>query len=396
MYGIRTDASFVADARTVAYARTSKGHHLRVSLGRAPPPASSFVYYDFPDTAPGVEEEDDDVDERDKDDGVDDDDECDEDDDDDECEMSNQRCPYGFEDEHFLYRAGAAAGSPSMSLLPDRDFPRQSEQVCEPYMSPPIRPIVHSGTTALLRRGDGDVLLVQLHCKYDRDARRDTAEFCLLRRGAPRWELKEPVPIVVHDDGGSKGGVEQLRGRCTNTIVPVGDRFLCWVKYESGFLLCDMADDALPKVRYTPLPAGVIWDPKNYGDDKDDRRRRPSTPRAWAPPAPARRGSAWSTDLAMDEPPAWVEDGEIACEELWALPGYEGLPRANLQCPVVCLDDPDAVCFLVSNAHFVSSYKERKTWMVQLNIKNKTLLSVAEFTADPWQAYSHSPAKLMC
>jgi hypothetical protein len=91
-----------------------------------------------------------------------------------------------------------------------------------------------------------------------------------------------------------------------------------------------------------------------------------------------------------------VEDGEIACEELWALPGYEGLPRANLQCPVVCLDDPDAVCFLVSNAHFVSSYKERKTWMVQLNIKNKTLLSVAEFTADPWQAYSHSPAKLMC
>jgi hypothetical protein len=87
MYGIRTDASFVADARTVAYARTSKGHHLRVSLGRAPPPASSFVYYDFPDTAPGVEEEDDDVDERDKDDGVDDDDECDEDDDDDECEV---------------------------------------------------------------------------------------------------------------------------------------------------------------------------------------------------------------------------------------------------------------------------------------------------------------------
>ncbi|PUZ44006.1 hypothetical protein GQ55_8G053500 [Panicum hallii var. hallii] len=286
----------------------------------------------------------------------------------------------------------------------------KSEQVYEPYVSPPIRPIVHSGTTPLLRRGDGDVLLVQLHCKYDRDSRRDTAEFCLL-----------PCSAAARPGGSSrsrKGGVEQLRGRCTNTIVPVGDRFLCWVKHESGFLLCDMADDALPKVRYTPLPAGVIWDPKNYGDDKDDDGI------AWAPPAPAWCASsastptaaaaapegapacahsryaftirAWSTDLAMDEPPAWVEDGEIACEELWALPGYEGLPRANLQCPVVCLDDPDAVCFLVSNAHFVSSYKERKTWMVQLNIKTKTLLSVAEFTADPWQAYSHSPAKLMC
>ncbi|RLM58843.1 hypothetical protein C2845_PM18G01910 [Panicum miliaceum] len=72
--GIRSDEWFVADARTVAYSRTSTGQHLRVSLGRAPPPASSFVYYDFPDTSPGVEDGDDT--------GAD---ECEEEDDD-ECE----------------------------------------------------------------------------------------------------------------------------------------------------------------------------------------------------------------------------------------------------------------------------------------------------------------------
>jgi hypothetical protein len=61
----------------------------------------------------------------------------------------------------------------------------------------------------------------------------------------------------------------------------------------------------------------------------------------------------------------------------------------------VCLDDPDVVCFLVTNYHFVSSCEDRKAWMIKLNIKTKTLLSVAEFTADRRRAYSHFPAKLL-
>jgi len=119
MYGISADASFVADARTVAYSRISTGQHLRVSLGLAPPPASSFVYYDFPDTAPGVEGSDDDVDERENDDGEgevtdereeEEDDECEEEYDVDELrisviaahgdtvllKMSHRHCPLRF------------------------------------------------------------------------------------------------------------------------------------------------------------------------------------------------------------------------------------------------------------------------------------------------------------
>jgi hypothetical protein len=29
---------------------------------------------------------------------------------------------------------------------------------------------------------------------------------------------------------------------------------LCWVDYKNGFFLCDMADEARPKVRYLPVP----------------------------------------------------------------------------------------------------------------------------------------------
>ena len=57
----RMDGSVAADAATVAESRTTTGCHLRVSLGLAPPPASSFLYYDVgrrhtpghPDHGPG-------------------------------------------------------------------------------------------------------------------------------------------------------------------------------------------------------------------------------------------------------------------------------------------------------------------------------------------------------
>jgi hypothetical protein len=89
-----------------------------------------------------------------------------------------------------------------------------------------------------------------------------------------------------------------------------------------------------------------------------------------------------------------VEDGEIDGEEIWALPGYEGLPQAIPQWPVVCLDKPNVVCFLVSNYHFTRD--DEKVWMVQLNIKTKTLLSVVQLTSnnDYWREYYHLPAEI--
>ncbi|CAL4995008.1 unnamed protein product [Urochloa decumbens] len=247
-----------------------------------------------------------------------------------------------------------------------------------PSASPPIRPTVGSGNTGLLQRGDDDVLLVQLHLMYDPDAQRDMAEFSLLRRGVPEWELKELVPIF-REEGGE--GIEQLRTRGgNNTIIPLGDRFLCWVKYESGFLLCDMEDEASPKVSIDPhcCCGGA-------GKSTCAHSRYAFTINAWV-----------MNNLSMGGSLTWVKDGEMDCEELWRLPGYEGLPQANLMCPVVWLDIPNVICFLVSNGPFVSSYEDRKEWMIQLNIKTKTLLSVVQYSNDSWGAYYHLPTRLQC
>lgn len=116
--------------------------------------------------------------------------------------MSNQRGVYGLVD-HFVYIAGAT-GPPSLSLLPASNF------------------MMQEGNTGILRRGENDLRVVHIQVKYDRDARRDMAQFCVLCHGTSEWELNEPVPIV--DDEAGEGYKSRRSGK---SVIPIGDRFLC-------------------------------------------------------------------------------------------------------------------------------------------------------------------------
>lgn len=89
----------------------------------------------------------------------------------------------------------------------------------------------------------------------------------------------------------------------------------------------------------------------------------------------------------------WVKDGEMGCKELWMLPGYEGLPHEVVWCPVVSLDNPNVVCFLVSNVQ-ITRNEDGTVWMIQLNMKTKTLVPVVKVTNDRWREYYHLPSKL--
>lgn len=139
-------------------------------------------------------------------------------------------------------------------MLPVPDFLTKSE-------SAPIRPWLDYGRIGLLRRGENDLLAVQVQLWTDYRAERQTVEFCVLRPGMRRWELMEPVPILK-DEGGN-GRWRMMLGS-PKVVICVGDRFLCWVCYGSSFLLCDMADEVSPKVRYVDLPPEVSG--CSYGD----------------------------------------------------------------------------------------------------------------------------------
>ncbi|RCU61676.1 LOW QUALITY PROTEIN: hypothetical protein SETIT_J024400v2 [Setaria italica] len=204
------------------------------------------------------------------------------------------------------------------------------------------------------------------------------------------WELNQAVPII-HG--------KAMRRWQTNAAVPIGDRFLCFVDYLHGFLLCDMAAAGPLELRYVPLLVAPIDGPSSTAAPIC------ITPGTWAPSAPARfvgvepqccccghgqttcarsrfffTVTTWTMTLSsMDKPMTWVKDGVLHCEELWALPAYEGLPHVTVESPMVTFDDPDVVCFVVCEHDYVK-FSDRKVWIVEVDTTSKEQRSVVPYT----------------
>ncbi|KAL6595684.1 hypothetical protein ACP70R_048024 [Stipagrostis hirtigluma subsp. patula] len=379
----KTD-SVVAGAKTMAESATSAGQNLRIYFGHTAPPASSSLYYDWAGSAPSAEEyagepeiiaaHGDSV----------------------LFEMNHKlRRSSTVTSDYFVYRAGVAR-PPSLSLLPE----------------------FHCGTlnkwkTGILRRGDDELLVVQLDLVTKR---RETAHLCVLQLSRREWELKPEVPIVLDKGTTSDEEMQRQVSRSTTMAIPVGDRFMCWVDYSrSGLLMCNMTE-ASPKLRYMPLP--VIphdgydyYDDGNVPDKEDSRNTRAAgsstlrfvsiDPRCCCGHSPSRSScpqgrisftvTTWTLILRTDEEMSWVKEGMINCEEIWALPGYEGLPRVHPEFPVLSSADPDVVCFMVREENFVS-LEERKTFLVEFDTRSKALRSVIRGSASP----RNLPSKLHC
>ncbi|KAL6653493.1 hypothetical protein ACP70R_009071 [Stipagrostis hirtigluma subsp. patula] len=409
--GYRWLDSFVADARTVAESLTSTGLAVHVSLGLAPPPASSFLYYDLeagaaadgnpvviaahtdavlfqmtPPKAPRRKRQRRDV-------------------------PAPTSTTATFD--YFVYEAGAGQ-PPSLSLLPTCDIPKQYERGTA--LRKPKGRMLQKEDTGVLRRGDGDGELLVAQLEVTHDEPWDTAELCVLRPARREWELKTAVPIIHGDD--DAGGGEPRRWRTADAVVSVGDRFLCWVNLAGGFLLCDMAgDEARPKLRRVALPVGPPNESGHYYTVIGHRpclRQSRNMGAAGSGAAAVRFVSidsrcccggpgtstcersrfaftvtTWTMTLSTDEPMTWVKDSVLDCEELWGLPGYEGLPRVPPQYPIVSSDNPDIVCFMICEG-----YSDPKTWMIEVDTRSKTLMSIVGCTTNPWEVDSHLPVKL--
>ncbi|KAL6658441.1 hypothetical protein ACP70R_004027 [Stipagrostis hirtigluma subsp. patula] len=374
-YGVaRWNDSAVADAKTVAESRTSTGQLLRVSLGPAAPPASSFFYYDWPGSATAGDE--------------------------DSVTHGYVVAAHGdavllkvdhklggssnFTDDSFVYKTSAAE-PPSLSLLP---YPASKLQL-------------NSRNTGLLRRGEDELLVVKLFLELG--YRTDTATMWMHRLGSHEWEKKQ-VPIVAAEEVPHEG-----LDSCAT--VPVGDRFMCWVDYRSGLVMCDMAEESL-KLRYVQLPIITedefgpyenycgpnireSWDMCAVGDSAV--RFVSIDPRCCCGHSPSRSAcpnsyklfavTTWTLALTMDKTMEWVKENKLDCEELWALPGYEGLPRTLVEHPVVSSANPDVVCFIVR--------EDGEDWKVEVDTRNKAVLSTAHWTNAPQEAWLvHVSAKL--
>ncbi|KAF0888205.1 hypothetical protein E2562_013661 [Oryza meyeriana var. granulata] len=159
-----------------------------------------------------------------------------------------------------------------------------------------------------------------------------------------QWEVKRPPIFAVN---GGDLDQEKLMMNCdADTVVPFG-RYLCWVDYcMGGVLLCDVFDEN-PKLLYLELP------PKIPGLDRLRHGR------SWSPtkvdglidedvkPASGFTAAPWILRIGETDEMTWVKETVVQSDELWVLDGFETLLRTPLQYPLVSLDAPNVVYFVL-------------------------------------------------
>ncbi|TVU26627.1 hypothetical protein EJB05_29181, partial [Eragrostis curvula] len=361
-------SSSATDANTMAVARTTPGHPIRVSFRFAPPPEVSRLHVRFPDGARKtlpvtmaahgdsvlfriVFEE-------------------------------AHGDSYTYTADHFVYNAGTAAGPnprlPTVYLLPpchlsDRCFFLFSDG------TDLVSQVLNDLATGLLLRGQDEFVVAELTMVLVRDGYAPNkkmkpmkkVQLLLLRHD--EWTIERPT--VTHVDGEVD---ELLSSWKTSTVLAVGDEMLCWVDVSHGLLFLNVFDES-PELRYVPLPlkpyegnvcvtvtaAGkvlkfVIIFPRcccgGEGATKCHRSLDAYTINTWS--------------LRMDDM-TWVMDGMLDSTEIWALDAYKGLPKVQLVRPFVSVDDPHVICFAVSEYYKIKG----GDWLIMFDLKSKALLS---------------------
>nr|CAB3482783.1 unnamed protein product [Digitaria exilis] len=319
-----TGSYSTADPNTLAIARTSTDHPIGVSLRLALPPAESRVCIHLPQgSKPSrldnqvIAAHGDSV-----------------------LVRASREGDYGKPKDYFVYNAGTTATDsprpPSLSLLPP----------CYHYM--------YKDSTGILRRSENDLVVARLKIEArnngDKTPKKDHVAEMLMFRSGEWWNIRWARIAGIEND--------EL-GRylwSSSSVIPVGDNMLCWVCLGRGLIFFNVDDDDARLV-YVPLPedprsaysgrnvcvtsAGNLVKFVNMfarcccggdGASECEHSKHCYVIKTWT--------------LRMDSM-TWVLDGMIDCTELWALDAFKSLPHVRLEFPVVSMDEPHVICFMV-------------------------------------------------
>jgi hypothetical protein len=358
-----SSCSTPADVKTLASARTTAGYPIHVSLRLAEPPAASAVclHLQIPDNVFAA--------------------------------SSTVVAAHGDSvliqvtvidvlgacgpttTDHFVYNAGAAAAEPplppSLLMLPPYYTAEHYSGHREVYLS--------RSDTGLIRRGQDDLVVAQLCLMQARkeDSLESTmsAELLLFRSG--EWILKRPrniLPLWLH----------------TDTVVSIGSHVLCWVSLSAGLVLCDVFEEN-PILQHVKLPMDPCYiEPSNRNvcvtDGGGALKLVDISPRCCCGSKGATATGChcshsayvvniWTLRMSSME---WVKDSMVDATELWALDAYKGLPRILLSHPVVSIDGPYVISFLMLEDN-KAYYGVQTVWMLMVDTRSKSIRSVSRY-----------------
>lgn len=96
--------------------------------------------------------------------------------------------------------------------------------------------------------------------------------------------------------------------------------------------------------------------------------------------------TTWTLNLSIDGPMMWMRECVLDCDELWNMPGYEGLPYLMPEYPIVTPDNPNIIVLTVRDG--------AKVWRIKVDTWAKQLLSIVQ-TSDRY-SNTHLPLQLLC
>ncbi|KAL6616236.1 hypothetical protein ACP70R_038506 [Stipagrostis hirtigluma subsp. patula] len=203
------------------------------------------------------------------------------------------------------------------------------------------------------------------------------AVICTFSYRMGEWKIQEMLAPQPRDQ--SVHGQFPVLWSC-DRVLPFAGRFLCWVDYYNGVLLCDLSDENSPVLCYAPFPS------KQYSDEEQRPRGIPESFRSISVCSDGMMmrlvhiGNDWQTQDTGGpcQITMWtldVKDGncswEIQCsiklDDIWAHHGYqaEGLPCQTPEFPVMTKNDASVVCCVLKE----KQCSVGKIWIIMFDME---------------------------
>jgi hypothetical protein len=208
------------------------------------------------------------------------------------------------------------------------------------------------------------------------------ASLCVFSPREGEWTVKEMLAPQPRGQGEGKFPVLWESDR----VLPFAGRYLGWIDYYSGILLCDLSNDKSPMLYYKPFPG------KQYPDEEHLNRGWPEAYRSVSVSQGMMRFvdidkeggqtsgltiTIWNFEIAGNNF-TWEMQNVINLSDLWAQQGYqvEHLPCRAPEFPAVAKNDPDVLCCILREHEFV---QPGKVWIIIIDMKHATFRSFRYF-----------------
>ncbi|TVT97034.1 hypothetical protein EJB05_57744, partial [Eragrostis curvula] len=301
--------------------------------------------------------------------------------------------------DYFVYKASCGSSCrPSMLLLPAQCCERRNMSIVH-Y---PMEIILTKDSTGILSsasKEEASFIVADLswECPESQDYHdRGRKEFYMyvLWSGSDKWTVFKNLHIR-----GTNGG-RDLEWWCSDVVVPYRSRSLIWVDYYRGVIFADMTDEEnKPDLWYVALPVDPV-EGNPYNIERYGGRGYPHRSRSLCV---TRHGIKFvsvdhqrSTNFGVgqwkwthtfrittwslhDDGVTWIKEARLYEEDLWDMDSKNLFPHVTPAFPVVNMENPSAICFVVDEKHHSHGSSERAC-MVEIDMKKKVLLAVSDYS----------------